>query len=392
MRVLLATTAGAGHFGPMVPFASACVRAGHEVLVAAPESFSAHVKRAGFEHWPCADIESEALAKARERIVAAEPEKMNETTIQVGAELAARAMLPRLLAAVDEWRPGLILRELGETGSLVAGDLRGVRQAQVLVGLDKFVDFTVPLAAPALAGLREEYGLSGDPAGKQWLGMPSVSLFPPSFEEPRDADGPRILRYRDPSNGSASLPSQRAKPSQWANENDPLCYVTFGTVSGSLPFAASALREVVESLASLPVRLLVTIGDDGEPADWGGLPPNVRVERWVPQRDVLAHASVMVCHGGAGTVLGALAAGVPLVVVPQFADHPDNAERVAAVGAGLRIGIDGRTTPLDPVAVRHAVHQVLTEHSFRDAVGRIAAEIRSLPPATEVTSLLETGS
>jgi UDP:flavonoid glycosyltransferase YjiC (YdhE family) len=56
MRVLLATTANNGHFGPMVPFAGACLRAGHDVLVAAPESFAGVVERAGYRHWPCPDI------------------------------------------------------------------------------------------------------------------------------------------------------------------------------------------------------------------------------------------------------------------------------------------------------------------------------------------------
>lgn len=92
------------------------------------------------------------------------------------------------------------------------------------------------------------------------------------------------------------------------------------------------------------------------------LPPNVHVERSVPQQEVFPHAAAMVCHGDTGTVLGALAAGVPLVVVPQFADHPDNAERVVAIGAGLRVGVDGTTTPVDTAALRAAVARVLSSH------------------------------
>ena len=61
----------------------------------------------------------------------------------------------------------------------------------------------------------------------------------------------------------------------------------------------------------------------------------MHVERFVPQADVFGHASLVVTHGGSGTTLGALAAGLPLVVVPLFADQPDNARRVEAVGAGV---------------------------------------------------------
>lgn len=172
--------------------------------------------------------------------------------------------------------------------------------------------------------------------------MPSLSLLPPSLEAPRSTVGPQVFRYRDP----AADGSGAALPSWWEGVDTPLVYAT--------------------------------IGDNGDPSDWSALPPNVHVERWVPQ-DVFPHAAAMVCHGGTGTVLGALTAGVPLVVVPQFVDHPDNAERVAAVGAGLRVGVDGTTTPVDPVAIRAAVTRVLSESSFRLAASRIAEERPGLP-------------
>ncbi|WP_163567489.1 glycosyltransferase [Fodinicola feengrottensis] len=140
--------------------------------------------------------------------------------------------------------------------------------------------------------------------------------------------------------------------------------------------------------ADLPVRVLATGADA---ADFTDLPANVRVEKWVPQDDILRAAAVMVCHGGMGTVLGALRAGVPLVVVPQFADHPDNAARVEALGAGLRVGVDGSTAPADPDAVRAAVVRVLADPSFRSAAQVVAREIASLPPADEVVGSYLTG-
>jgi len=54
----------------------------------------------------------------------------------------------------------------------------------------------------------------------------------------------------------------------------------------------------------------------------------VHVEAWVPQADALAAATVVVCHGGSGTTFGTLAAGLPLVIVPMFADQPANARLV----------------------------------------------------------------
>jgi MGT family glycosyltransferase len=190
-----------------------------------------------------------------------------------------------------------------------------------------------------------------------------------------------VHRFRVPAATSTPLPGW------WANDDAPLVYATFGTVAAGVPFAAAAFRTVVEALADLPVRLLVTVGDNGTPSAWPALPPNVHVERWVPQQDVLAHAAAMVCHGGTGTVLGGLAAGVPMVVVPQFADQPDNAERVAAVGAGISVG-NGDTAPATAQELRTAVAAVLTEPSYRKAAGAMAEEIAALPPVDEAVSFL----
>jgi len=88
----------------------------------------------------------------------------------------------------------------------------------------------------------------------------------------------------------------------------------------------------------LAVRALVTLGRDGDASSLGTLPANVHLEKWVPQRDVLAQASVVLCHGGSGTVFGALDVGVPLVVVPLFADQPANGRLIAQAGAGLVAG------------------------------------------------------
>ena len=59
--MLASTTAGAGHLGPVVPFARACVAAGHDVVMAAPASFAASVGAAGFEHVPFPDVAAEVM-------------------------------------------------------------------------------------------------------------------------------------------------------------------------------------------------------------------------------------------------------------------------------------------------------------------------------------------
>ena len=96
----------------------------------------------------------------------------------------------------------------------------------------------------------------------------------------------------------------------------------------------------------------------------------------MPQRRVMPHASAMVCHGGFGTVRMALASGVPMVVLPLFADQPHNARRIAELGAG--IALERGPGGIDELA--GAVEVLLDDSSYRTAAARIASEVRALPP------------
>jgi MGT family glycosyltransferase len=147
----------------------------------------------------------------------------------------------------------------------------------------------------------------------------------------------------------------------------------------------------------VPARVLVTIGDNADPAELGPLPPNVHVERWVSQDAILEHAAAVVCHGGYGSVLGALAAGVPIVAVPIFSDDQwRNARRVAELGAGIALGgdrgpkrrmLDG-PGPETFAALADAVEAVLADSAYRSAAHGVAAAIDALPPADSAVEVL----
>ena len=129
----------------------------------------------------------------------------------------------------------------------------------------------------------------------------------------------------------------------------------------------------------------------------GPPPPNVHLTRWVPQANVFGDASAVVCHGGSGNTLGALAAGLPLVVVPLFADQPENARRVDAVGAGIAVSPQPSAPPepirttFDPVATREAIEAVLGEPGFGRAARALAAEMHALPPTDAALALSPIG-
>ncbi|HWM04456.1 MAG TPA: nucleotide disphospho-sugar-binding domain-containing protein, partial [Actinophytocola sp.] len=145
---------------------------------------------------------------------------------------------------------------------------------------------------------------------------------------------------------------------------------------------AAVFAEAVAAVADLDADVLLTVGQATDLDLIGTSPPNVRVERWVDQLEVLGRASVVVNHGGGGTVLGALAAGVPQVVAPLFAsDQFINAERLDAVGAGRLVA---------PAAaeIRAALDAVLTEPSYRDTARALAAELAGQHGTDEFPGLL----
>ena len=127
------------------------------------------------------------------------------------------------------------------------------------------------------------------------------------------------------------------------------------------------LQRAADALGQLPVRGLVTTGPAVDPAAIRA-PASVSVRRWVRHADVLPACSAVLTHGGHGTVIKALAAGVPLVVAPLGRDQPDNAARVVYAGAGLRVSRKASVADL-----RNALGRVLEEPRFLTAARRMAA-------------------
>ena len=374
MRVVVATTAGAGHFGPLLPFAGALRTAGHDVVVAAPASFSTAVARAGYEHRPFADGDPAAQGAVFASLGGLSHRTANELVAsEVFARIDGNAALPGVRALVDEWRPDLIVRESCEFASYVVAENRGVPHVQVAVGLESFETLFFSVVDPPLREMGAAAGVDGLRAA------PRLSLLPPSLE---GAGASATRRFRDPAAGGAD---RAPLPDWWSGSTAPLVYVTFGSVAASLDLFPGFYRGVVAAIADLPIRVLLTVGEAGDPEALGALPPSVHVERWWPQAQVMGHASAMVGHGGFGTTLAGLAAGVPMVVVPLFADQPDNARRVEEVGAGL--ALEGGADALGGLGP--ALARVLGDGSYREAARRVADEIADLPPASDAVPWLE---
>jgi MGT family glycosyltransferase len=259
--------------------------------------------------------------------------------------------------------PGRVLRRaLRAIAALVAADVRrGAEQIRARHGLP-------PIGASVTA----------------YAGQMPLYLMPssPLYDRNR-RDLPASVHYVGPCQWDKA---DVTAPPRWLHDlarDRPVVYVTEGTMHVKPPLV---LRAALQGLASLPVHVIATTGRhrDPEALALGPIPGNARVERFVPHSDLLAHTDVVVTTGGTGTVLAALCAGVPLVVVPCSWDQPENAWRIAEAGAGIRLAPNACT----PGAVRAAVERVLNEPAFRQKARQLGADLASRGGAALAADLL----
>jgi MGT family glycosyltransferase len=377
MRVLISTRQGAGHFGPLIPFAHALLRNNDEVIVTAPATVAPMIASAGLDHHPIPDPPAEQREPIFAKAKTLEPDAANAL---VGADLFvridARAGYPHMVAAIERLKPDVMLYDVSDFAAGLAAETTGLPAVSVSISQGIHMQRLVEPLAEALDEVRAEIGLEPDPQLERLAERPSFSLIPQSLEAPETEGIDRILRFREPDSAPRPLPDW------WPNNEWPLVYLTFGTVVPTIGHYPKLYRDAIDALSVLPVRILVTVGRECDPAELDPTPPNVHVARWIPQADVLPHAASIVSHGGSGTVTGSLAAGVPAVVVPFIADQFHNAQRVAELGAGLALD------PGDMVRLPDAVRALLADRSYRQAASKVAAEMRALPTVDTATSIL----
>ena len=347
-------------------------RGGGETLVVGPPALADMVRATGHAFLAGGEPTEEQVRPIREQLpVLPADEASVSGSRELFGRLAATAMLTATERAVRDWQPDLILRDPCEYASAVAAARLGIPVAQVAIGLAEDEWNSIGAAAPAVEAHRA--GLCAELRRSPYLSRFPASLDPSPF--------PGTWRYCEPAAPRGALPAW------WPGTDASLVYVSFGTVLGRMSFAAEVYRAVIDAVTGLDARVLVTTGPGFEPSRLRDVPGNVHVEAWVDESGVLAEAGLVVCHGGSGTTYGALAAGVPLVVVPVFADQFANAAAVARSGAGIQIRVTkdsgecrrpvGRE---DAPRIRQAIETVLADGSYRQAAQAVAVEMAAAPP------------
>ena len=379
-RILFATTYGTGHFNPLLPYARELANRGHKIRVAARIELADHIEKSGFEHTVLAGPQQQALEAVWKRTKGLSTDEASAIYLsEIFGGIVARAAMPAMQEVISTWRPALVVRESVEFSSMVAAQAAGLPHARIEVHNAHSEEKYIPSAISGVDKLRKKVGLKPDD-GAAFHSEPVFSFFPQTLDGTVSRRGVKTIRVGP----SVSEHGQTGLDATWARRNsDPLIYVTFGTAAVNFDDLKSIYRTAMEAVTDLPVRVLLTTGKNFDFSLLGKVPPNVTVESWVPQTEVFPQASALVCHGGSGTMLGGLAAGLPMVITPLFADQPSNAEQVARIGAGIAV-----PNP-DPNTLRSAIERLLSDETYRENARRIAKELENTPKIeTAVDELL----
>ena len=296
------------------------------------------------------------------------------TEIFANLELAPRAV--DLESIMSAWQPDLVVHEMAELAAPLVSTSLGIPYVDVGYG-SLIPRALLEAAGTAAAAHWRARGLEPHPLAGLFRYL-YVDPCPPALQNREIANVAAVQRMR-PAAGEAPINERSA----WLDDlpHRPIVYVTLGTIWNT---DLDVFRLVIEALHDR-VNLIVTIGRQNDPAMLGPQPTGVIICNYIPQHELLPWCDAVVAHGGSGTVLGALAHGVPLLVVPQGADQWSNAEQIVNAGAGLRLLRD----ELSAVAVRDRVMALLSEPSYRQAASNIKEEIRAMPSATEAIVGLE---
>ena len=380
MRILFSSLSYPGHLNPLLPYAKVLRDRGHKVRIAAPKAVAEKLHQAGLAHVAYEDTSYEEIvvAFAGEEGMS-EEERQDLSTPRFFVGLLARRALPALRETINIWKPDLIVRESCEHAAHIAAEEAKVPHVRVAVLNPDNEKKCFKLNASAIGGLRETIGLAPD-RGASICTEPVFTAFPAALGETRITnDAPMPFRVQMP---SEEVRTDVPTPAWGPRNGETFLYKTFGTMAGTTDRERAIYRTALDSVTDLPVQVLLTTGQNMAEHPLGDIPSNVIVETFVPQAEVLPHAQAVITHGGSGTMMGALGAGVPLVIVPMFADQPDNARAVEAAGAGVAV------FEADSASLRAGIERVLKDPDFLVGAKRVSSQMAEMPGIDEAVDIM----
>ncbi|MFF9405092.1 nucleotide disphospho-sugar-binding domain-containing protein [Streptomyces anandii] len=368
MRVLFVSYPAIGHVFPTVPLAWALRAAGHEVLVATGctglEAANAGLHVADVA--PGLDMENffqetvpDLLARVRN------PEGPDPLAgIQLFAHLNDH-LTDAIVRTAEAFRPDLVVYEQIFVSGLIAAQKLGVPAVQHNFGFARGAEIRA-LTLAQLGATMRRHGVEGVPER-----VTTLDIAPPSMVEP-EPDGWSMRPV--PYNSGAVLPD-------WVLERPgrPRIAVTLGTASVHVT-GLGPVQRLLAAARSVDAEFVLALGDVDTSA-LGELPANVRVVGWVPLTVLMRTCAGAVHHGGSGTTLAALNAGVPQIILPDGADRFVNAAAVHERGAGI-------SAKAEEIGVE-LLRRLLSDEKMRAVAREVSEEIEGMPTPAALVSRLE---
>lgn len=388
LRVLLAAFGDPGHVFPAISLGRALAARGHEVVAETWEERRDAVEGAGL-----------GFAAAEEYTMFPPPEP-DSADGQHAAE-AARALLPLL----ERMRPHVVVNDILTLAPALAAERAGVPLATLVPHIFPVVEPGQPFFAIGLRTPRTALGRAGWRLGqralavglkrgrrdlnlqRQRLGLPPLDRFHggispslalvatyPQLEYPRD--WPAGVHVTGPMTFEVPHPDIELPPGE-----APLVLVAPSTAHDS---ENRLVRTALRAFAGEPVRVVATT-NRVVPRSPIEVPANAVLVDWLSYSQLMPAASLVVSHGGHGTVARALGAGTPLLVCPIAGDMSETAMRVAWAGAGLSLP----WRLCRPAPLRWAARRLLGERRFAARAAAIAAWGREHDGAARGAELVE---
>jgi MGT family glycosyltransferase len=388
LRVLVAAFGDAGHAFPAIALGRALKARGHEVVVETWEERRGAVEGAGL-----------GFAAAEEYRMFPPPQPDSDDGRH--AAEAARALLPLL----EKMRPHVAVSDILTLAPALAAEVAGVPLATLIPHIYPVVEPGLPFFAIGLRAPRTPLGRGAWRAGTRALnvglehgrrdlnqqrgrlGLPPVERFHggispdlalvgtyPQLEYPRR--WPAGVEVTGPMTFELPHPEIELPPGE-----DPLILVAPSTAHDS---GNHLVRTALAALAAEPVRVVATTNRVAPQAPIE-VPANALLVDWLSYSQLMPAASLVISHGGHGTVARALGAGTPLLISPIVGDMSETAMRVDWAGAGLSLP----WRLCRPAPLRWAARRVLDEPSFAARASEIATWGREHDGATRGAELVE---
>jgi len=384
LRILISSTEGLGHIQPMLPLALKLRERGHSVLWATADPGRARIAAEGIGTVAAGWSQAARHAEYQRRW----PESASldvEAFVAQGfarsfGAVGAPAMFGDLLPVATTFQPDVIVADAAELAAPIVA--RALRAPLVTHGYGLVVPpERVQGAVDQTEHLWATIGQAAPPFGGCYDDL-YIDIYPRSMQPENLAYVGRIQSLRPTSMTRITGEVASARVRAAIADGRPLIYLTFGTLFN----VNDTFRAAVEAFGSLSdVVVVVTVGPAGDVDAFGRQPSHVTVERYVDQGEVLDHASVVVSHGGSGTMLGALAEGIPQLMLPQAADQLRNARACVRAGAATALFRDDATVD----AIRAAVVTAQTDVRMRVAAERLQAEIAAMPTVDDAALAVE---